>query len=483
MGYESLGDFIRLLEKRGELVRVSDEVDPRLEITALTDRVSKTPGGGKALLFERPKGYDYPVLINAFGSRQRMSLALGAEDLEERAGEIARLLDFKPEGGGLLDKLKMLPFLAELSKFLPSEVAQAPCQEVVEKDVDLTKLPVLTCWPKDGGPFLTLPVVYTRDIETGVRNVGMYRMQVFDRSTTAMHWHPHHQGAKNYRKAEARGERLEVAVTLGGDPAITYAATAPVPEGVDELLFAGFLRRKPVQIVKCKTVDLFVNADAEFVLEGYVEPGERRVEGPFGDHTGYYSLEDEFPVFHVTCVTRRKTPVYPATIVGKPPQEDAWFGKATERLFLPVLKKMLPEIVDLDLPVEGLFHNLAIVSIDKQYPQHARKVMYALWGLGQMMLMKAIVVVDKDTDVHDYGQVLWRVGNCLDAKRDVVLVDGPLDVLDHASSACGWGGKMGLDATRKWKEEGFARRWPEELVMDQAAEDKAEALMRKYRLI
>jgi 4-hydroxy-3-polyprenylbenzoate decarboxylase len=311
----------------------------------------------------------------------------------------------------------------------------------------------------------------------------MYRMQVFDKQTTAMHWHTHHQGAKNYRKAEKLGKRLEVAVTLGGDPAITYASTAPVPEGMDELLFAGFLRRKSVEIVKCKTVDLWVNADADFVLEGYVEPDERRTEGPFGDHTGYYSLQDDYPVFHVTCMTRRKDPVYPATIVGKPPQEDGWIGKATERLFLPVLRKLLPEIVDMDLPIEGLFHNLAIVSIDKQYPQHARKVMYALWGLGQMMLMKMIVIVDKETDVHDYGQVLWRVGNCLDARRDVVIVDGPLDVLDHASPAWGWGGKMGLDATKKWKEEGFERSWPEELTMDPAAEKRAEEVLRKYGLI
>jgi 4-hydroxy-3-polyprenylbenzoate decarboxylase len=483
MAFDSLSDFIRTLEKRGELMRIREEVDPRLEIAALTDRVSKMPGGGKALLFERPKGHDVPVLTNAFGSYKRMSLALGAEDLEERAKDIERILEFKPEGSGLLDKLKMLPFLTELSRFLPTEVSKAPCQEVVEEEVDLTRLPVLTCWPQDGGPFLTLPVVYTNDPETGVRNVGMYRMQVFDKRTTAMHWHPHHQGAKNYRKAEAAGKRLEVAVTLGGDPTITYAATAPVPEGVDELLFAGFLRRKSVETVKCKTVDLWVNADAEVVLEGYVEPGERRLEGPFGDHTGYYSLPDEFPVFHVTCVTRRKNPVYPATIVGKPPQEDDYMGKATERLFLPVLRKMLPEIVDIDLPFEGLFHNLVLVSIDKQYPQHARKVMYALWGLGQMMLTKCVVVVDKDTDVHDYGQVLWRVGNCLDAHRDVVIVEGPLDVLDHASSAKGWGGKMGLDATRKWPEEGFARPWPDELVMERSAEGKAEALLKKYKLV
>jgi len=382
-----------------------------------------------------------------------------------------------------VDKLKFLPKLADIAKFPPAEVSKGACQEVVEKDPDLTTLPVLKCWPQDGGRFITFPLVYTQDPETGIRNIGMYRMQVYDGKTTGMHWQVHHGGAGHHRKAEQAGKRLEVAVALGGDPALTYAATAPLPEGIDELLFAGFLRKKPVELVKCKTVDLMVNADADFVLEGYVEAGERRLEGPFGDHTGYYSLADQYPVFHVTCITHRKNPIYPTTIVGKPPMEDGWLGKATERLFLPLMQKVLPEVVDMDLPVEGIFHNLAIVSIDKQYPMHARKVMFALWGLGQMMLNKVLVIVDKDTNVHDYGQVIWRVGNCMDAKRDVVITEGPLDVLDHTSPMWAWGGKMGIDATKKWKEEGFGREWPEELVMDASVLEKVQPLLRKYGLV
>ncbi|MGH7739796.1 MAG: menaquinone biosynthesis decarboxylase [bacterium] len=482
MAFESLNAFIDLLEKKGELLRISEEVDPVLEITAIVDRVSKSPDGGKALLFEKPKGSAYPLLINAFGSRRRMAWALGVEDVEEHAQSIREMLDMKPPKG-LVEKLKFLPKLAEMAKFPPAEVSKGACQEVVEKQVDLSALPVLQCWPQDGGRYITLPLVYTQDPETGVRNIGLYRLQIHDAQTTGMHWQVHHGGAAHHRKAEKMGKRLEVAVALGGDPALTYAATAPLPEGIDELLFAGFLRKKPVQLVKCKTVDLWVNADADFVLEGYVEPGERRREGPFGDHTGYYSLADDYPVFHVTCVTRRKNPVYLTTVVGKPPMEDGYLGKATERLFLPLLQKVLPEIVDMDMPVAGIFHNLVIVSIDKQYPQQARKVMFALWGLGQMMLNKILVVVDKDTDVHDYNQVLWRVGNCMDAKRDTLIVDGPLDVLDHASPQWGWGGKIGIDATRKWKEEGFAREWPEELVMDPRMDEKVLPLLKKYGLL
>lgn len=482
MPYSSLTDFIEFLEKKGELVRVPDEVDPVLEITAITDKVSKSPFGGKTLLFEKPKGSHYPVLINAFGSYQRMSWALGVEDMEEHAKALGELLEIKPPQG-FVEKLIFLPKLAELGKFPPKEVGKGACQEVVETKPDLMTLPVLKCWPQDGGRFITLPLVNTQDPETGVRNIGMYRMQVYDASTTGMHWQVHHGGAGHYRKAEQRGQRLEVAVALGGDPALTYAATAPLPDGIDELLLAGFLRKKPVELVKCKTVGLLINADADFVLEGYVEPGERRREGPFGDHTGYYSLAYDYPVFHVNCLTHRKNPIYPATIVGKPPMEDGYLGKATERLFLPLLRKMLPEIVDIDLPVEGIFQNLAIVSIEKQYPQHARKVMFALWGLGQMMLNKILVIVDKDTNVHDYSQVLWRVGICMDAKRDVVLTEGPLDALDHTSPMWAWGGKMGIDATKKWKEEGFNREWPDELVMDSKIVDKVMPVLKKYGLI
>lgn len=482
MAYSSLTDFVEFLEKKGELVRIQDEVDPVLEITAIADKVSKSPQGGKALLFEKPKGSPYPVLINAFGSTQRMSWALGVENLEEHAEAIRELMEMKPPKG-FVDKIKLLPKLMDIAKFPPTEVGKGACQEVVETKPDLTTLPVLKCWPQDGGRFITFPLVYTQDPETGLRNIGMYRMQVYDATTTGMHWQVHHGGAGHHRKAEKMGKRLEVAVALGGDPALTYAATAPLPEGIDELLFAGFLRKKPVELVKCKTVDLMVHADADFVLEGYVEAGERRLEGPFGDHTGYYSLADQYPVFHVTCITHRKNPIYPTTIVGKPPMEDGYLGKATERLFLPLMQKVLPEIVDMDLPVEGIFHNLAIVSIDKQYPMHARKVMFALWGLGQMMLNKILVVVDKDTNVHDYGQVLWRVGNCMDAKRDVVITEGPLDVLDHTSPMWAWGGKMGIDATKKWKEEGFNREWPEELVMTPEVENKVFPILKKYGLM
>ncbi len=482
MAYASLSEFVEFLEKKGELVRIKDEVDPVLEITAIADKVSKSPQGGKALLFEKPKGSAYPLLINAFGSYQRMSWALGVENLEEHASSIKELLELKPPKG-FVEKLKFLPKLADIAKFPPVEIGKGACQEVVESNPDLTTLPVLKCWPGDGGRFITFPLVYTQDPETGLRNIGMYRMQVYDGKTTGMHWQVHHGGAGHHRKAEKMGKRLEVAVALGGDPALTYSATAPLPEGIDELLFAGFLRKKPVELVKCKTVDLMVHADADFVLEGYVEAGERRLEGPFGDHTGYYSLEDQYPVFHVTCITHRKNPIYPTTIVGKPPMEDGYLGKATERLFLPLMQKILPEVMDIELPVEGIFHNLAIVSIDKQYPQHARKVMFALWGLGQMMLNKILVIVDKDTNVHDYSQVLWRVGNCMDAKRDVVITEGPLDVLDHTSPMWGWGGKLGIDATKKWKEEGFNREWPEELVMDPQVEEKITPILKKNGLI
>jgi 4-hydroxy-3-polyprenylbenzoate decarboxylase len=482
VAYSSLTEFVEFLEKKGQLIRISEEVDPVLEVTAIADKVSKSPQGGKALLFEKPKGSSFPLLINAFGSYQRMSWALGVENLEEHAASIKELLELKPPKG-FVDKLKFLPKLMDIAKFPPVEVSKGACQEVVETNPDLNTLPILKCWPQDGGRFITFPLVYTQDPETGIRNIGMYRMQVYDGKTTGMHWQVHHGGASHYRKAEKAGKRLEVAVALGGDPALTYSATAPLPEGIDELLFSGFLRGKPVELVKCKTVDLMVHADADFVLEGYVEPGERRTEGPFGDHTGYYSLADEYPVFHITCITRRKNPIYMTTIVGKPPMEDGYLGKATERLFLPLMQKVLPEIVDIELPVEGIFHNLAVVSIDKQYPMHARKVMFALWGLGQMMLNKILIVVDKDTNVHDHAQVLWRVGNCMDAKRDVLITEGPLDVLDHTSPMWGWGGKIGIDATRKWKEEGFNREWPDELTMDSKIEEKVLPILKKYNLI
>ncbi|SHG89923.1 3-octaprenyl-4hydroxybenzoate decarboxylase [Thermosyntropha lipolytica DSM 11003] len=464
MAYQDLREFIKCLEREGELKRIKVPVDPELEITEITDRVSKAHG--PALLFENVKGSRMPVLINAFGSRKRMAMALGVRDLEEIAEEISDILGIKDNiPKSIWDKVKMLPRLAELASFMPKMVKRAPCQEVVDYEPSLDIMPILKCWPKDAGRFITLPQVYTKDPETGKRNVGMYRMQVYDSRTTGMHWHMHHDGAENYRKNCRLGRPTEVAVALGGDPAITYAATAPLPKDIDELIFAGFLRKKPVELVKCKTVDLEVPADAEIVIEGYVNPGETRIEGPFGDHTGYYSLADEFPVFHVQCITYRRDAIYPATIVGKPPQEDCYIALATERIFLPLLKFQLPEIVDMHLPMEGVFHNCVIVSIRKSFPGHARKVMNALWGMGQMMFAKFIIVVDEDVDVQNVSEVMWKVFNNVDPKRDTVIMEGPLEVLDHSAPLPLYGAKMGIDATKKWKSEGHNREWPEDIVM------------------
>ena len=475
MAYKDLQEFLRLLDKKGELKRIAAPLDPYLEIAEVTDRVSKAVG--PALLFENPKGSRFPVVTNAFGSFPRMNLALESEDLDALGRRIDDVLEMeKPEG--LIEKLKLLPKLAKMAGIFPKTVASAPCQDVVltGDDVDLSILPVLTTWPGDAGPFITFPVVITKDPETGKRNVGMYRMQVFDKTTTGMHWHRHKGCAAHYRLAEKRGERLEVAVAIGPDPACTYAATAPLPDDIDEMLFAGFLRQKAVELVQCKTVDLQVPANSQFVLEGYVEPGERRREGPFGDHTGYYSLADDYPVFHVTAITHRKDAVYPATLVGQPPMEDTYMGKATERLFLPLIKKQLPEIVDLSLPVEGVFHNFCFVSIDKRYPGQTRKIMYAIWGLGQMMFTKFIVVVDAEVNVQNTAEVWWRVGNNVDPRRDVVIVDGPLDALDHSAPMACFGGKMGIDATKKGPEEGHTRGWPDALVMDPATKARIDAV-------
>jgi 4-hydroxy-3-polyprenylbenzoate decarboxylase len=460
--YPSLRAFVERLDRAGELVRIRREVDPYLEVSALADRVMKLPGGGPALLFEAPRGSRYPILVNAFGSRRRMAWALGVEDVREHAEAMAELLGAHVPGS-LWDKLKMLPKLARVAGSLPRKASgAAPCQEVIEDEPDLRTLPVLTCWPKDGGPFFTLPLVITHDPDTCTRNVGMYRMQVLGPRTTAMHWQAHKTGLRHYRRAKERGERVPVAVVLGGDPALTYAATAPLPDGVDELVLAGFLRKKPVELTKCRSIELEVPADADFVLEGYVDPEEPLVEeGPFGDHTGFYTPKDLYPAFHVTCITRRRDPIFPATVVGRPPMEDAWLGKATERIFLPLLRMMLPEVVDYNLPVEGVFHNMAIVALDKQYPFHGRKIMHALWGMGQLMFTKCVVVVDKDVDVHDVAEVAWRVLNNIDPRRDVMISDGPYDVLDHASCTVGFGGKLGVDATAKWPEEGYQRGWPE----------------------
>ena len=481
MAFNDVREWIGALEKKGELRRISEPFSPELEIPEVTDRVCKAYG--PALLFENVPGFDMPVLMNAFGSMERMAFTLGVDNVNDVGAEILEFIEAEMPKG-LIKKLKLLPKVKRLADIFPKTVRSAPCQEVVLRgdDVDLDLLPILKCWPDDGGRFVTLPVVITHHPETGIRNVGMYRMQVYDRRTTGMHWHAHKDSASQYQIAERRGERLPVAVAIGPDPITTFAATAPLPEGIDEILFAGFLRRKPVEMVRCKTLDFEVPARSQIVLEGYVEPGERRIEGPFGDHTGYYSLEDDYPVFHVECMTMRRNPVYPATIVGRPPQEGCYMAKATERIFLPLIKKTLPEIVDMNLPLEGVFHNLAFISIDKRYGGHARKVMHALWGLGQMMFTKIIVIFDREVDVQDLGQVLWRLGNNIDPRRDTVFVDGPVDALDHAAPLPRFGSKMGIDATRKWPEEGFTRPWPEIIEMDQAVKDRVDAVWDKLGL-
>ena len=478
--WNGMADFVRFLERHGELKRIGREVDPYLEVSEIAQRVVRA--GGPALLFERVKGSRFPLLINTYATRRRMSWALGVSDLDEHARAIGDLVKSQPPAG-LMDKVRMLPKLGRVAAATPKLVRSAPCQEVVTHDVDLRALPILTTWPADGGPYITLPMVVTRDPDKGTRNVGCYRMQVYDARTTGMHWQLHKTGRRHMRRYKELGQtQMPVAVALGGDPILTYAATAPLPDGIDEFMFAGFLRRQPVEMVKCKTVDLEVPASADFVLEGYVDVDELRREGPFGDHTGYYSLADDYPVFHVTALTRREQPIYPATVVGPPPQEDAWLGKATERLFLPLLQMTFPEIVDMNLPIEGVFHNLCIVSIKKEYPHHARKICHSLWGMGQMMFAKCIVVVDPDVNVQDVREVAWRALNNIDAKRDVFFAEGPIDVLDHASSAFGFGGKIGIDATRKWKDEGFTREWPDVLAMDPAVVARVDALWKELGL-
>jgi len=464
MGFRDLHEFVAGLTQRGWLKRVRLEVSAELEISEIYDRVVKR--SGPALLFEKVKGSRFPVLINAFGTAERMAFSLGASDLESVAKRFRDLADIQiPEG--MVDKAKLLPKLWELAKLPPKLLSKGPCQELVMDNPDLSILPALKCWPGDAGRFLTLPVVITKSPKTGVRNLGMYRMQIFDKNTTGMHWHWHKGGAQHYREAEEMNQRLPVAVALGGPPALIYAATAPVPEGIDEYLFAGFLQGEPVEMVKARTQDLEVPAAADFILEGYVDPGERRIEGPFGDHTGFYSAADQYPVFHLTALTHRKDAIYPATVAGRPVMEDCFLGKASERIFLVMLKKLFPEIVDMNLPVEGIFHNYAFVSIDKRYPGHAFRVMYGLWGLGQMMFTKWIVVFDKEVNVQDTSEVLWRLGNNIDPARDMIFVKGPADVLDHAAPLTGLGSKVGVDATRKWKEEGFDREWPDEIKMSE----------------
>lgn len=468
MAFYDLREFINALESRGMLKRIKTPVDCNLEITEITDRVSKMEGKKNvALLFENVKGYDMPVLMNAFGSMERLALAFGVNDIEEIPNELREILRLPYISlQNKMDLIHIIPTAKRAINF-PKYVKKAPCQEVVITDnPTLDKFPILKCWPQDGGPFITLPLVFTRNPKTGKRNVGMYRLQKYDGQTTGMHWHLHKDGASNYRAYQEMGkDKIEVAVAIGTDPVITYAATAPLPRDIDEMVFAGFLRKKSVEMVKCKTVDVEVPACSEIVLEGYVNIGETRREGPFGDHTGYYSLADDYPVFHITCITHRKNPIYSATIVGKPPMEDCFLAKATERIFLPLLQQTLPEIRDINFPLEGVFHDCVMVSIKKTYPQQAKKVMHAIWGMGQMMFTKMIIVVDEHVDVQKEKEVWWRVFNNIDAKHDIVMVEGPLDALDHSSPMAKWGTKIGIDATKTWPEEGHTREWPDEINM------------------
>ncbi len=479
MPFSDLHQFIQALEREGELKRISVPLSPLLEISEMTDRVSKR--GGPALLFEKVEGHRFPVVTNLFGSEKRIRLALGGRSPEEVGRELKDLFEMAPPDT-LWKSIKALPRLYRFSKFFPKKVERAPCQEVVLKEPDLSSLPAIQCWPEDGGRYITFPLVITKDPETGKRNVGMYRLQVFDSKTLGVHWHLHKGGAHHLRVAERRGGRLEIAVALGPDPATLYTATAPLPEGMDELVFAGFLRGDSVEIVKGTTVPLEVPASSQFVIEGYVEPGERRMEGPFGDHTGFYSPPDLYPVMHVTAITHRKEAIFPATVVGIPPMEDSFLGRATERIFLPLIQMQLPEVVDLHMPVEGVFHNLVLVSIDKRYPGHARKVGYALWGLGQMMFSKVIVLFDAEVDVQNLSECLWALGANIDPKRDVFFSEGPVDALDHASDLPHYGSKMGIDATKKWPEEGFKRPWPKKIEMDAQTKKRIDDLWKSLGL-
>jgi 4-hydroxy-3-polyprenylbenzoate decarboxylase len=482
VAYRDLRDFLGKLEKKDELRRISVEVDPILEMTEISDRAVKS--GGPALLFERPKGSHVPVVTNLLGTERRMNLALEVDSLDEVADRVHSFLDMQSPQG-LLEKVKMLPKLAEIGSFFPKSVRSGACHEVVRTEgFSLLEFPILKCWPQDGGRYITWPMVITKNPETGKRNVGCYRMQVFDERTTAMHWQTQKHGAEHFRSARSKNRegKLEVAVAIGADPATCLAGILPVPPDLDEFLFAGFLRRDPVELVTCKTVNLEVPANAEIVLEGYVKLDELRTEGPFGDHTGFYSLEGEYPVFHVTCVTHRKDPIYLTTIVGPPPQEDYFIGHAIERVFLPVMKMQYSEITDVAMPAEGIFQNLMIVAIRKSYPGHARKIMNAIWSLGQAMFTKVIVVVDHDVNVQNSREVVWKALCAIDPERDIQFVLGPVDTLDHAARRQDFGSKMGIDATRKWREEGYAGRWPDEIKMDEATKNRVESIWRRLGL-
>jgi len=489
MAYRSFKNFLSALEEAGELKRITVPVDTDLVIAAWADREMKSPHGGKALLFEHPtvdqKKSAFPVAINTMGSRRRMALALQVADVGDIAQEIQLILKAKPPTD-LREGWNLLKQGIHLLHARPKHVKEAPCQEIVHKignedNFSLRDLPILKCWPKDGGRFITLANVHTHDPETGARNVGIYRMQIYDERTTGMHWQIHKVGARHGKRYYERSERMPVAVTLGGDPVYTFAATAPLPDGLDELLFAGFLRRKSIELVRCKTIDLDVPADVDFVLEGYVQPGEMRPEGPFGDHTGFYTAIEDYPVFHVTAITHRRDAIYPATIVGRPPMEDYYIGDAVVRIFLPVFKMNFPEIVDMTLPPEGVFHNLVFVSIRKQYPYQAFKVMHGLWGMGQMMFSKYIVVVDEDCDVHSMSEVLFRLCANTDPARDTTVIKNPSDSLDHAPTEQNIGSHMGFDATRKLPGENYQRSWPELLKMTDEVQALVDRLQAKAR--
>jgi 4-hydroxy-3-polyprenylbenzoate decarboxylase len=472
MPADDLRSWIDQLRREGELVEIDAEVDPYLEVTEVVDRTVKSRG--PALLFRHPKGSDHALLINQFGTERRMCLAFGEPTLDAVARKLEDVLEMQPPQG-LVEKVKGLGKLKRLADSMPKVVSRAACQEVVV-DPDLDRLPIQHCWPGDPAPFITLPAVITKDPRTGVRNVGMYRMQKIDSRTTFMHWQIHKDGAADWR---GMGDRLDVAVALGCDPVTTYAASAPLPKHIDEFMLAGFLRGEAVELVKAKTVDLEVPANAEIVLEGYVQKGDLGTEGPFGDHTGYYSPAEPFPVFHLTGMTMRRDAVYPSIVVGPPPAEDAWLGKATERIFLPAVRMTVPEIVDYDLPVAGAFHNCVIVSIRKAFPGHAKKVMHAMWGLGMLSLSKSVIVVDEFVDVHDYERVFFHVCANVDPKRDVLLSEGPLDQLDHAASMYCYGGKLGIDATHKWTNEG-ARDWPDRIEMSREVRDLVDRRWKEY---
>jgi 4-hydroxy-3-polyprenylbenzoate decarboxylase len=478
MAYDSLREFVQKLDAAGELKRISVEVDPVLEITEIGDREMKLPNGGKALLFEKCKGSQFPLLINAYGSTKRMAMALGVNDVEDIASELEGLLKAKPPTS-FKEAISLLGTAFELRHARPKSVSSGPCRQVIQPKPDLGAIPIQKCWPQDAGRFICLPLVITRDPDNGSRNVGTYRMQVIDERTTFMHWQLHKTGARHWRRYMELKQRMPVAVALGGDPVYTFAATAPLPDGIDEMMLAGFLRKKSVEMVKCDTNDLEVPADCDFVLEGYVEPEEKLdLEGPFGDHTGYYTLPEPYPKFHIERITHRRDAVYPSTIVGAPPMEDFYMGTASVRIFLPVFKTNFNEIVDMALPAEGAFHNLVIVSIKKQFPYHAMKVMHGLWGMGQMMFTKIIVVVDADVNVHDTSEVLFRLTANIDPERDIIFTKGPADVLDHATPVMGFGSKIGIDATHKLKGEANTRSWPPLIKMDDAVKKRVDDLLR-----